>query len=279
MNFWEKMEKVDVRIIFVVVIIAIAIPLVKPLGLPMKVMPMSQQVYDYIEKMPNGSKVFLSFDYGTGSIPELEPAAKAFLTHFFRKGFKVYTMASTADGGMVSQMCMAGFEKLGKVYDKDFITLGYFAGGEAGIAAWSADAKKVFQRDARGTPIDQLAMMKDIKTVKDFTLGVTVNSGPGGYGTVEAWVRQVPIVYKTPFIVAPGGAMVANTIPYIQAGQIQGMIGGLRPSAEYELLLKEPGLGVAAMDAQSAAHSIMIAFILLGNAAYFALRKRPGARQ
>jgi hypothetical protein len=276
--FWEKMQRVDARIIYVIMMVAIAIPLIGPIGLPMKVMPSTQQVYDVVQKIPDGSTVYLSFDYSPGNGPELDPASQALLTHFFRKNCKVVALSSIAEGIMVARQNLEPWLKAGKVYGKDFINLGYFAGGEVALAQMGTDLKKIMPRDVNGSASDQLEMLKGIQGLKDFALGATVNSGPGGNGTPEVWVRQIAIGYKNvPFIIAPNGTMTASTLPYLQAKQISGVIGGLRPSAEYELLLKKPANGVAAMDAQSAAHVVMITFIGLANIAYFALRKKPGS--
>lgn len=275
MSIWERIHKIDARIIYSLVIIAVAIPLIKPIGLPMKIMPTTKQVYDAIEALPEGSRVYLSIDYGPGSGPELDPHTQALLTHFFRKGLKVYIISTIPDGPMVAQINLQKFEKTGKyVYGRDYVNLGYFAGGESGLVVFAQDIRKVLPRDYKGTPVDQIPMMQGVNKITDFALGVTVNTGPGGAGTPDVWVRQIPIVYKTPLILALAGSMTPQSLPYLQAKQIAGLLGGLRPAAEYELLLKEPSIGVAAMDAQSAAHSVILLFILLGNIAYLTTRKK-----
>ena len=55
------------------------------------------------------------------------------------------------------------------------------------------------------------------------------------------------------------------------------MIGGLAGAAEYEKLVEIPGSATAGMRTQSIAHLIIVAFILIGNAAYFASRRRGAA--
>ena len=47
MNFWTKMQGVDARIIYILMMVAIAIPLVKPIGLPMRIMPTTLQVFEF----------------------------------------------------------------------------------------------------------------------------------------------------------------------------------------------------------------------------------------
>jgi len=62
--------------------------------------------------------------------------------------------------------------------------------------------------------------------------------------------------------------------PYLQAGQIEGIIGGLKGAAEYEKLVEHPGGGIVGMTAQSVGHIAIIIFIILGNIGYFAIRRK-----
>ncbi|MEK6662037.1 MAG: hypothetical protein AABY63_09180, partial [candidate division NC10 bacterium] len=63
-------------------------------------------------------------------------------------------------------------------------------------------------------------------------------------------------------VIAPG------LYPFLDTGQINGLIGGLRGAAEYEILIEMKGKGMAGMDAQSATHFIIIGLILLCNLFY-----------
>ena len=49
--------------------------------------------------------------------------------------------------------------------------------------------------------------------------------------------------------------------------------GGLAGAAEYETLVDYPGDATKGMSAQSLAHFIIVVFVILGNAAYFASRR------
>jgi hypothetical protein len=62
--------------------------------------------------------------------------------------------------------------------------------------------------------------------------------------------------------------------PYLQTGQLQGLLGGMAGGAEYEVLVKKPALATRGMDAQSLAHLFIAFMILLGNAAFLGEEKR-----
>jgi hypothetical protein len=151
--------------------------------------------------------------------------------------------------------------------------LGFFAGGESGIAAWADDFKSVFRADWRKTPVDQIPVMKGIEKAQDFALVISMNTGPGGYGVPDAWVRQIHVAEKVPLALAVTAIMGPQTQPYLQSGQIQGLLIGLRSAAEYEKCLEKPGIATAQMDAQSAAHAVILILIALGNISYLLDRK------
>jgi len=68
--------------------------------------------------------------------------------------------------------------------------------------------------------------------------------------------------------------MAADNTPYYEAGQLVGLSGGMKGSADYEQLVGAPGLATRGMDAQSFGHLLIISFIALGNVAYFMTRGR-----
>jgi hypothetical protein len=88
------------------------------------------------------------------------------------------------------------------------------------------------------------------------------------------WVTYAVDRYR----VKLGGATTAVTspdmFPYLQSGQLNGLVSGLAGAAEYETLLKTPGSATRGMQPQSAAHLIIILFIILGNVMYFIQRRR-----
>jgi hypothetical protein len=69
--------------------------------------------------------------------------------------------------------------------------------------------------------------------------------------------------------------------PYFETGQLSGMLGGMKGAAEYEdaVSRKYGTIGqrraMAGMGAQSAAHLLILAFVIIGNVGYFLTRRKP----
>ncbi|MEQ1656890.1 MAG: hypothetical protein ABL960_14450, partial [Nitrospira sp.] len=85
MSFAERMLNIDRRIIFVVIGLCTLLPLLYPVGLPIKISQEVRGVYDHIESLPERSVVLLSLDFDPASKPELYPQAVAILRHAFKK--------------------------------------------------------------------------------------------------------------------------------------------------------------------------------------------------
>jgi hypothetical protein len=63
--------------------------------------------------------------------------------------------------------------------------------------------------------------------------------------------------------------MTADYYPYLSAGQILGLIGGMKGAAEYERLMDLFGDARRGMDAQSLVHVVIVVLVILGNLALF----------
>lgn len=263
----------DRRVVYLFVLVALLIPLIKPLGLPIPVSAETRNAYDFINKLGPSSKVLLSIDYGPSVAAELTPEAYIILKHLSQKGIKAYVITTSAEGdklaaGIVNDV----FSAQGKKYGEDHVYLGYVAGGESGMAAMSDAIASVIKVDSRKTPIDQLPMMKDVTKLSDFDLIVALN-GSG----VAPWVRQAYTKNKVPLIFGVMAVMAPGTVPYVQSKQAIAVLTGLKGAAEYETLMNSPGPATASMDAQSMAHLLVIGFIVLGNIGYYLARKEQNA--
>ena len=115
--------------------------------------------------------------------------------------------------------------------------------------------------------------MKGIENFEQIALLVSVSAG---YPGTKEWVQQVVSRYHVPMIAGVTAVSAPEYYPYLQAGQLLGLLGGMAGAAEYETLVKRPGVATRAMDAQSLAHVFVAFMIILGNVA--ALPRRTQAK-
>jgi hypothetical protein len=276
MNFIRWLSNIDRRIIFVFIAAAVIIPILVPLNMPVRVTPQAEAIYNVVEGLPAGSKVLVAFDYDPAAAPECHPMAIAFLRHCFMKKHKVIIMALWPQG---AQLAISAINEIRDDYNlkygEDYVNLGYKVGGGVLIKSLGASIPAAFPADMEGRDVATLPVMKGVKNFSDIALVLDLSAGDPG---IPAWVSVANAIYH----VKVGGGCTAVSAPqfypYLQTGQLVGLLGGLRGAAEYEVLIKHPAKAARRMDSQSVAHLVIILFILFANFSYFVLRRRgrPG---
>lgn len=272
MKFVRWLANIDRRIIFVVIAVAVVVPLLLPLGMRVKVTPQARTIYDEVENLPAGSNVLVSFDYDPAAMPEVHPMALAFLRHCFAKKHKVIIMALWPQG---AQMAVRAIGEIGGEFDleygRDYVNLGYKPGGDIVIKSLGASFPEVFPRDMAGEPTAGLPIMAKVRNLKDIDLVMDLSAGDPG---IPAWVRVANALYQRKVAGGCTAVSAPQFFPYLQTGQLIGLLGGLKGAAEYEAVTAYAGKATRRMDSQSVAHVVIIAFILFANISYFILRKQ-----
>lgn len=265
----------DKRWLYVLLLVVVVFPLLKPLGIPIDVTASTTQFVAAVDKLAPGDKMLLVFDYSIGGGPDVDPQAQIVLAHVLSKGVKVVEVAFVDTGITYALKTIDLWESKGKVYGTDIICLGYAAGVETAISAFAQNISTVFPTDARGKPIGSYPIMEGIKTAGDFKLIAEFATGIPG---PAEWIRQVVTRYKVPLGCGVVAVMGPQNVPYLQSGQLVGLLGGgLKSAAEYEIAVKMPGPATAAMDAQSLGHLAIVLFVILGNLLFLVERQERKA--
>lgn len=271
MTFSERMLKIDRRIIFLVIGLCTLLPLLYPVGLPIKISSEVRGVYNHIESLPERAVFFVSFDFDPASKPELHPQAIALLRHAFRKNLRVVTMTLWVTGtGLADQIVTQVAKEMGKENGKDYVFLGWSPGNTAVIINLGQNLYNTFPSDYGGKPTKGLPVLDGVQSLKDVTYLVSLGAGNPG---VEAWYVFGKDKYKFEMGGGCTGVMAPGLYPLLRSGQINGLIGGLRGAAEYESLIDQKGKAVAGMDAQSATHVAIIVLVIICNLFYFSMRR------
>ena len=267
----SKLGRIDSRVLYFILLLSFIIPLLRPLGLPMVISDEVQKTYDLIESLPSGSRVVVSFDLSPGGYDELAPATVAVFNHMAMKGIRMVGMSFWDAGPSLLDRSLAGSLYADKEYGTDYVNLGFLAGGENAMSAVARDITGAFPRDFYDRPTANMPIFDGLQAFKDVELVIVVATGNPG---VPEWIRQVGDPMDVPIATIVIAGLVADYAPYMQSRQLIGMIPGLRGAAGYEALIDMLGLGTAGLDAQSAAHLMILFFVLIGNIVYFVERKR-----
>ena len=259
----EIIQKIGYRkIIYLLVLLTAAIPMMYPFGLPIEVSVQTRDLYNYIENLPPGSNVAINFCAYAGMYPDAQAATRAGLIHLFRLPLNIVLWHTSSDGPMLLEKELEYVDFGGREYGQDYVFLPYVGGGEATIAAIAENIRGVFAADFYGTPLDEIPIMNNINEAEDFSIIITM----GNAGIMDvASIRQWTIPHGIPAGAFTISICYPELIPYWKTGLEVGMTNGVRGGGEYELLIGRPGPGLKRTDVLSSVHLLYIALILIGN--------------
>ena len=272
-NTFLKIGSIDRRWIFLIIAAVVIVPLIIPVGLPIRPTDTTKDVYDSIEKLPVGSKVLLSVEYSPSTRPENHPMTISILRHLFKNDHKVFITCLWPDGQFMAQDAInqVAKQEFNKTYGVDYVFLGFRPGNEAVVKGIVSNLRKLYTVDVYQKKIDEIPLMNGINNFKDFDF--LFSSSAGFPGTIE-WVQYASDPTGIPMASGVTSIQVNEVMPYVQAGQMVGVLAGMPGAAEYEALINQKGSATSGMDAQSVAHLVIVLFIILGNVSFFIERNR-----
>lgn len=266
MSIWQRLVNLDVRILWVLLVLALLIPMLNPMGLPLPMKAETKAGFDFVESLPQGSYVLMSVNVSPMGEPETWPSAVAQFRHFMKKGLKIVMVNTVPEGTMYAEKLWKqyGPEK-GYVYGKDVVQMPFRAGDESAISAMGADFKALYGTDQYGTAFDQLPIFDGFTGIRDFSLLTEYAS------TIHPtyYLQQINAKYEVPMIVSIVAVDGPKFMAYFASGQLKGLMSGVAAGAEYELLAEVPGKAAAQMDALSLGHGLFIVAIVISNVAWW----------
>lgn len=290
MNLLIKLQNIDRRILYVLVAVVLSVPLIiRPARHPKTVLPEVQNTYDTIDAIKPDQIALLSVSWGAGTQAENDPQMQALMRHMFSKNIKFVVMSwnlvgselSYQSGMHVQNDMNKQLAKEGKPlleYGKDWAHVGYKTGSiSAIVSGLGENFQQVMKEDRNGTPLSELPATSFVKGHRNLGAVVDLTS----VGLMGYWISYLTTPKHIPLIYCPTAVMSAGAYPYLDSGQLKGMLNGVMGAVQYETLV---GLDDVATDASasswalSAAHIYIILLIVLGNLGYLAARKAGSTR-
>jgi hypothetical protein len=270
MSFYEGLMKLDRRWVYLAVAIAVTIPVLAPFKVPVYVTPEAKNIYDFVENTKPGEIILLAIDYDPTSMAELHPMAKVIMRQCFSKGIKLLITALSQNGpGMAEQLISEISKEYNKKNGVDYVYLGYKPYPGLTILAMGQNFRIPFPTDYYGAPLDSLPMMDGVRNYDDLKGVISIVGG----NIADFWIINANGRYKAKVFFGVTGVMTADYYPFLQSGQLSGLLGGLKGASEYERLAKREGVATEGMSIQTVAHLVVIGFIVIGNIGFFMSKK------
>ncbi|KPL12865.1 hypothetical protein AMJ74_06000 [candidate division WOR_3 bacterium SM1_77] len=294
MKWYDRITSIDRRIIYMLLTVLVILPFFVNVNIPQKIMPQTQRLFDFIESVPpNDKAVMISFDYSPQTMPECHPMAQALLKHCFARGIPVIGLSFDPEAPGLALDALTRvvheFDSLaaGKddslIYGVNYVYLGWKSGRIAAQLDMGESISGVYPRDYFGNLIETLPLMQKVNNYKNIAIVVILASADYPID----WIRYPQTRYGVKVGAGLTAVMAPQYYPFVQTGQVSGLMSGMKGAAEYETLVLEHGyartLGTAetGMNSQSMIHILIMAFIILGNVGYFFSRrgKRKGTHE
>lgn len=272
----ERIRDLDPRVTYIGLLIIVVGINFQPLGLPISMSPPTKSVYDVIEKLAVGDRVWYGFDSSIG-LAEMWSPAIVTMKHLFSKQVKIMFVSFVADGPLIYSTFLPmalPAAKMEKKYGVDYVFMGFLPGDEIGVSALAGDLRGTLKTDYFGTPIDSIPLLDGVKTAKDFALVFGLEANPPVY---NAYFRQIQSRFGVPTAMAVNAVNYPSMIPYYPQ-QAVGLMNGLLGAAEYEKLTGFLGGATATMDSFSVAQIFLVALVVICNIAYFGGKYRARSK-
>ncbi|MFA7223679.1 MAG: hypothetical protein WC094_02790 [Candidatus Cloacimonas sp.] len=237
MNFFERMQNLDRRWIYIVVALAIIIPLMIPYNSDNVTSPPTENLYQMIDSFAGREDraVLLSFLHDASTMSELYPMEIAIIRHCFERNIKVFALSFQTSGAPIIDYA---FNSVKEEYPDiksgvDYCNFGYKPQPMAIVLGMGDNIANAVNTDAEGRKLESLPIMKGINNYNEMNLVVEFSGSTAG----TYWIYYARPKFGVNVALGVTAVMAADEYPYLQSGQLIGMLSGLKGAAEYEKLV------------------------------------------
>lgn len=274
-NLWRRIQYCDPRWLYALFALMVIICEFWRPAMPTVVPPAVQRLYDTIERLPTDKLVIIDSELAASIRAECEGQFVAVVRHLFRKGlrFAVMTWTTQPEGIKYAVDLTAELAReCGKEYGRDYVIWNPLTpAGGAMLQAFARDIPGVVKTDLHGTPLSAMPVMRGVSTIKDVALVYKVSYV---WDRAETpWIGFIQSVYGTPYACGTVSIMSSSAYPFLDSGQLCGMLAGAAGAAAYERLMHAPGIGLKTVTVQSFAVLFVLVAIVLGNIAMLLARR------
>ncbi len=224
-----------------------------------------------VKNIPDGSKVLILVNYGPEGRYELETGLSSLITVLARKEVGVI-FASLIPQGIEStslavekSISKVNFRKQGYFYGKDYIQLGYLAGGSIAAAMMKGDIEIFRRKDIFGNRLRAQPVMNGVFSLDDLSAVIEFSSGKveGVPGVVfySIFNRKKDV----PVIAVCSSDLVSDYLPFADSGSVTALVQGMKGIVSFENILMEKSESGTRFFASVGVLWLVILIIIIGN--------------
>lgn len=274
MAWYDRLLSIDRRWIYLIMAVAVVIPVIWEMHIPVSLSREVKNVFTFVDNIRDREILFLAIDYDPSTMAELHPMAEVIIRQVFEHNGRLLMSSLSQFGPAMTDELIS---RIARDYDaksgEDYVFLGYKPYPAITILAMGTDFRVPFPTDYYGNDVDRLPMMEGVHNYDDVEGVIALAGGTAA----DFWITYGNAKYGVPLALGVTGVMASDYYPYLQAGQLFGLIPGIKGAAEYEQLADRKGAGLGGIPYQTTSHAVILIFIVLTNIGFFA--KRAAARK
>ncbi len=312
MTIWEKMQKVDRRVLYGILVVCVCVGLFFPSTIRTDPDPSSKSFYAAVKSLPQGSTIIVQTDW-TNSTRGESLGHFENLMRLLMDGEHKFIFYSAADPAapqvartVIARIVAERKEQGLKEYKigEDYVDLGFFPNAEATNTSMGANLKAAWAGRKSKTPdgkeidIFKTPVLAKVNKIEDCQMMVVITASQSIDIAVQRLAQKIDITALVTGVVGP------TVLPFYQSQQIKGVAVGLKGVYDIEYLM-EYGINDAEIEGRKyvtwdgpkvdkveqgtrfsrgrqyygtlhVALALLILAVVMGNVAMFAARRRKG---
>jgi len=278
-TIWNKLQRIDPRILYVIAVLVIAIPLLIS-QFSLKIIPSKQtiQAYNTIQQAANqpGKIAIIDGWWSASTRGEQMWQTKAILTQLMRDHIPFAILSGDPQNGTLTEGLIRVLNRqYHYVYGVNYVDWGYKVAYVPLLKGIVSDIPGTIKEDYKGTPISNIPVMKGIKNISNVSVFIEITPS----GTLDQVLQFVQGVQHTPVVFVPTAVMAPESYPFLDSHQISGIVTGIKGAGDYETLLHAHDFGTRYSSALSMIYALIILLIILGNVGYYAVRRADQTKE
>lgn len=229
-------------------------------------------LFNEIESVPAGAPVLVAVDYEAALSGEMRFAASSVLDHLMARGANLIIVSTVPAGPILANDLLVSVQQGVPAYELavSTVNLGYLPGGATSLLEFAQRPSVAAPMDQNGSPAWENPVLQGIQTIQDFKMVLVLTDS---VETGRAWVEQVqPVLGSVPLTMVSSAQAGPLLQPYLDAGQIKGLVNGLMGGAMYEQRYGKLNLANKDWNAYQLGYAAGIIMLILGSA-FSALRR------
>lgn len=275
------MRVVERRLIYLLMIVAVAVPLIGKFSRPPSRMVLAEQLFDLVQQLQvqSGEVALLWLDFGPGTIAENEPQSEVLLEHLFRRRIPVVLVSQyQLAEGVLASLPQRVAKRLELEhpdqqwrYGEAWVNAGFRPGGSAMMQnfAKAQDLSAYLGRDVYGVPLSQYPVFRSIGPLERVKLVAEVTGLVGTLDTVIQFLQKDG--YRPTLVHGCTSITIPEAYIFVDSQQLKGLLEGVAGAAWYSQIMRAHYPGSDGSDllvrntALGAAQVVLMILIVAGN--------------